>query len=156
MRIDDPQDKHDETQATVIPASPGWYLLEHMIDDTTGEVGIYRDHIIGWFFSGRMIDPITVEGHIDNNYSPYAIERPDGVIVVQATCTFTDEPDGLSAEEQCRQYLEKEVRRQEETAAKRLAKLKAERERRAKAAAESYLRTYLKPRNSPIRNNGGS
>lgn len=78
-------------QETVIPASPGYFLLSIPpaadIVDELWEAGdlCFRDPIVGW--RGKDAVPVTVDG-FDDSESAYAVLCPDGRVIQPYNSTF--------------------------------------------------------------------
>lgn len=68
-------------KSQVIPAGPGWYLIELLFDEGGRPYGLSENPIIAW--QVRRVDdhvtplPVTVDRAIDAADTGYAIKRPD-------------------------------------------------------------------------------
>jgi hypothetical protein len=91
----------EPVSTSIIPAAPGWSILER-IHEADGKIsGFHRAAVIAWkvdLFSRRtgetyvITTPITPEvGGIDDDI----LERPDGVIVLVELCDFDTEAEAI-------------------------------------------------------------
>ena len=74
----------DRELDAVIPAQPGWF---HIVPVVEGDIviDVLLDPVLAWFYAGGLVDPITVEGRIVDDY---VLKRPDGVLVAPGVTEF--------------------------------------------------------------------
>ena len=89
--------------STIIPAQPGWNVLEPLTDETGKVISFFRQPIIAWRVETQesqrtekrfdIPHPVTIESVNDDAL----IERPDGIIVALEDRWFESEADALEA-----------------------------------------------------------
>lgn len=85
----------DRASEVVIPAQPGWFHVVPVYDSDT-VIDVFLDPVLAWCYADGVIDPITVEGRIDDDL---VLKRPDGVLTAPSARDF-------ETLEQVREYLQ--------------------------------------------------
>ena len=91
----------DKSSVTIIPAAPGWQVLEPVDGEDGRACEFYRQPIIAWRIEtyrnrreklASIVEPVPV----DENESPDIIQEPGGLIRFLTEAEFESEADALA------------------------------------------------------------
>lgn len=93
---------YETVSVTIVPASPGWFVLDPVQDEDGQVREFHREPVIAWRIElGRserrgyftMVNPVTVE-HVPD--AGEIMQRPDGRIAFAVDRDFHDEEEALA------------------------------------------------------------